>query len=118
MTDETADTSDKDEKTILDKAKELATDVKDRVTDLVGENEEKITGAIDKAGEFVDDKTKGKYTEKIDRAQEAAKSAVSKVAGSDKPETPTAAAADTPPAGTPVVDDSPEGGPTDPIPDA
>jgi hypothetical protein len=75
-----------EEKSILDKAKDLATDIKDKVTGLVGENEEKIDSAIDKTGEFVDDKTKHKYTEKIDRAQEAAKSAVSKVAGStDKP---------------------------------
>jgi hypothetical protein len=107
-----------EEKSILDKAKELATDVKDKVTDLVGENEDKITGAIDKAGEFVDDKTKHKYTDKIDRAQEAAKHAVSKVAGSDAPKAAhdePAAADDAPAAG----DDEPEAGsPTDPVPDA
>jgi uncharacterized protein YjbJ (UPF0337 family) len=101
-----------EEKSILDKAKELATDIKDKVTDLVGENEDKITGAIDKTGEFVDDKTKGKYTEKIDKAQEAAKSAVSKVAGTDKP-----GGGDVPGTG-PGGPDVPEGGPTDPIPDA
>jgi uncharacterized protein YjbJ (UPF0337 family) len=101
-----------EEKSILDKAKELATDIKDKVTDLVGDNEDKITGAIDKTGEFVDDKTKGKYTEKIDKAQEAAKSAVSKVAGTDKP-----GEGDVPGTG-PGGPDVPEGGPTDPIPDA
>ena len=109
-----------EEKSILDKAKELAIDVKDKISDLVGDNEEKITGAIDKAGEFVDDKTKHKYTDKIDRAQEAAKSAVSKVAGSDSPAAHTAGAADDAPKAEPAAqaDDEPEGGPTDPIPDA
>jgi hypothetical protein len=108
-----------DEKSILDKAKDLATDVKDKVTDLVGDNEEKITGAIDKAGEFVDDKTKHKYTDKIDRAQEAAKSAVSKVAGSTSDaDTP----ADAPEAEKPASGESAEAegkaDPTEPVPDA
>ena len=113
-----------EEKSILDKAKELATDIKDKVTDLVGENEEKITGAIDKTGEFVDDKTKHKYTEKIDRAQEAAKSAVSKVAGTTPESTGStddepAAKDETPATATePADDDTPEGGPADPSPDA
>ena len=107
MTDEKSE-----EKSILDKAKELAIDVKDKISDLVGDNEEKITGAIDKAGEFVDDKTKHKYTDKIDRAQEAAKSAVSKVAGS----TPDAdTPADAPEAEKP---EAPKADPTEPVPDA
>jgi hypothetical protein len=134
-----------EEKSILEKAKELAIDIKDKVSDLVGENEDKITGAIDKTGEFVDDKTKHKYTEKIDRAQEAAKNAVSKVASSGSattstdagtpsaPDTSGSATSDTSgtgttdtsataepdtPSATADESDTPEGGPTDPIPDA
>jgi hypothetical protein len=40
---------------------------------------ETVGQAIDKAGEFVDDKTQGKYTDTINKVQEEAK----KVAGSE-----------------------------------
>jgi MT0933-like antitoxin protein len=70
-----------EDKTILDKAKDLATDIKEKVTGYVGENEEKIHGAVDKTGEFIDDKTKGRFSEKIDKAQDAAKNAVTKIGG-------------------------------------
>jgi hypothetical protein len=53
---------------ILDKAKEL-----------LSQNAETVGQAIDKAGEFVDDKTQGKYTDTIHKVQEEAK----KVAGSE-----------------------------------
>ncbi|MDT5259506.1 MAG: hypothetical protein QOD10_4586 [Mycobacterium sp.] len=53
---------------ILDKAKEL-----------LSRNAETVGQAIDKAGEFVDDKTQGKYTDTINKVQEEAK----KVAGSE-----------------------------------
>ena len=53
---------------ILDKAKEL-----------LSQNAETVGQAIDKAGEFVDDKTQGKYSDTIHTVQEEAK----KVAGTD-----------------------------------
>jgi hypothetical protein len=53
---------------ILDKAKEL-----------LSQNAETVGQAIDKAGEFVDEKTQGKYTDTIHSVQEQAK----KVAGSE-----------------------------------
>ena len=53
---------------ILDKAKEL-----------LSQNAETVGQAIDKAGEFVDDKTQGKYTDTIHQVQEQAK----KAAGSE-----------------------------------
>jgi hypothetical protein len=72
-----------EDKSILDKAKDLATDIKDKVVGLVSDNEDKIHGGIDKTGEFIDDKvTKGRFSEKIDKAQEATKGAVSKIAHS------------------------------------
>ena len=53
---------------ILDKAKQL-----------LSQNAETVGQAIDKAGEFVDDKTQGKYTDTIHKVQEEAK----RVAGSE-----------------------------------
>ena len=53
---------------ILDKAKEL-----------LSQNADTVGMAIDKAGEFVDDKTQGKYSDTIHTVQEEAK----KVAGSE-----------------------------------
>lgn len=84
-----------EDKTILDKAKELATDIKDKVTGYVGENEEKIHGAVEKTGDFIDDKTKGRFTDKIDKAQDAAKNAVTKI-GAAGPDTPADADDTTP----------------------
>lgn len=86
-----------DDKTIIDKAKDLAFDIKDKVTGYVGENEDKIHDAVDKTGEFIDDKTKGRFSEKIDKAQDAAKSAVTKI-GAAGPESDDAgpSAADSP----------------------
>jgi hypothetical protein len=78
-----------EEKSILDKAKDLATDIKDKAVEIVKDNEEKIHGAVDKTGEFIDEKvTKRKFTEKIGKGKEATKDAVSKVAhsGDEKPE--------------------------------
>ena len=49
---------------ILDKAKEL-----------LAQNAETVGQAIDKAAEFVDDKTQGKYTDTIHKVQEEAKKA-------------------------------------------
>lgn len=73
-------TTEDDKPTILDKAKDIATDIKEKVTEFVGENEEKIHGGIEKTSEFIDEKvTKGRFTEKIDKAQDAAKNAVHKI---------------------------------------
>ena len=40
----------------------------DQTKKLVDENDEKIDDAAQKAGDFVDDKTQGKYSDKIDKA--------------------------------------------------
>jgi hypothetical protein len=69
-------------KDAAEKAKEAAVKAKDKARDFVGEHEDQIDTAIDKTGGFVDEKiTKGRFTEKIDKAQDAAKGAVSKIAG-------------------------------------
>lgn len=122
-TDDTT-TQTEDEKSIIDKAKEAASDidvqalmgkakdaavvvkdrsvdaavvVKDKVSGFVGENEEKIDDVIHKTGHFVDEKlTRNKFSDKIDKAQEVAKGAVSKVGHGTDGE--TEAATEAPPA--------------------
>jgi MT0933-like antitoxin protein len=52
----------------------------DKAKDLLAQNADKVETAIDKAGEFVDEKTQGKYTDTIHQVQEQAK----KATGGDK----------------------------------
>lgn len=47
----------------------------DKAKDLLSQNADKVEAAIDKAGEFVDGKTQGKYTDTIQQVQEQAKKA-------------------------------------------
>jgi hypothetical protein len=51
----------------------------DKAKELLSQNAEAVGQAIDKAGEFVDEKTQGKYTDTIHQVQQQAK----KVAGSE-----------------------------------
>ncbi|MFE3442405.1 antitoxin [Nocardia sp. NPDC059180] len=44
--------------------------------DAAAKNADKINQAIDKGGDFIDQKTKGKYSDKIEKGKEAAKKAV------------------------------------------
>jgi hypothetical protein len=50
----------------------------DKVKDLLSKNADKVDTAIDKAGDIVDSKTQGKYTDTVDKVQEAAKKAIDK----------------------------------------
>ena len=50
----------------------------DKAKDLLSENAEKVEQAIDKAGDVIDEKTQGKYSGAVDKAQEAAKNAINK----------------------------------------
>lgn len=52
----------------------------DKAKDLLSQNADKVEMAIDKAGEFVDDKTQGKYSDTIHKVQEEAKKAADSVA--------------------------------------
>lgn len=52
-------------KGLANKAKEFA-----------AKNPDKVDRAIDKAGDIVDSKTGGKYADKVDKAQDAAKKAL------------------------------------------
>ena len=48
----------------------------DKAKDLLAQNADKVGSAIDKAGEFVDEKTQGKYSDTIHEVQEEAKKVV------------------------------------------
>jgi MT0933-like antitoxin protein len=56
----------------------------DKVKNLLSKNADKVDTAIDKAGDIVDQKTQGKYSDKVDKVQDAAKKAVDK----SNPQTP------------------------------
>lgn len=47
----------------------------DKAKDLLAQNADKVETAIDKAGEFVDGKTQGKYSDTIHKVQDQAKKA-------------------------------------------
>jgi hypothetical protein len=47
----------------------------DRAKDLLSQNADEVEMAIDKAGEFVDDKARGKYSDTIHQVQEQTKKA-------------------------------------------
>jgi MT0933-like antitoxin protein len=53
----------------------------DKMKEMVSGHKDQASGAIDKAGDVADDKTGGKYADKVDTAQEKAKDAL----GGDEP---------------------------------
>jgi len=53
----------------------------DKAKEAVEKNLDKVEGAIDKAGDFVDEKTGGKFADAVDKVQEAAKNATDKATG-------------------------------------
>jgi uncharacterized protein YjbJ (UPF0337 family) len=71
--------------TIVDKAKELAEEVGEKVKGMITEHHDQIDNAVDKAGGFIDEKTKGRFSDQIGKAKDAAHSAVTKLSGDDKP---------------------------------
>ena len=48
-------------------------DMVDKAKDLAGDNKDKVKEGIDKAGDFVDEKTGGEHTDKIEQGEDAAK---------------------------------------------
>ena len=60
----------------------------DKASDVLAQNADKVETAfetgIDKAGEFVDEKTKGKYTDAIHKVREEAKKAAGPGATGDQ----------------------------------
>jgi len=56
----------------------------DKAKDLLVQNADKVETAIDKAGEFVDEKTQHKYSDTIQKVQEEAKKAANPDAKGDQ----------------------------------
>ncbi|MEE8600028.1 antitoxin [Euzebya tangerina] len=69
-----------------DKAKDMLGDAKETAEGLAKEHGDKIDGAIDKATEFVTDKTPDSVDDKVRAAAEKAKDAVDQLEG--EPDTP------------------------------
>ncbi|HEX4394403.1 MAG TPA: antitoxin [Mycobacterium sp.] len=56
----------------------------DKAKDLLAQNADTVGSAIDKAGQFVDFKTDGKFKDTVNQVQEAAKNAVKDGTTDDK----------------------------------
>ena len=63
----------------------LFDNLKDKAEKLIKEHGDQVESGLDKAAALVDDKTGGKYTDKIERATDAAHSAVDKMAAHEPP---------------------------------
>lgn len=48
-------------------------DITDKAKDLAADHKDKVKEGIDKAGDAVDEKTGGKYSEQVEKGEEAAK---------------------------------------------
>ncbi|MGH3956399.1 antitoxin [Mycobacteroides salmoniphilum] len=57
----------------------------DKLKSLLAGNKDKVNQAVDKVGDTIDSKTGGKYSSVVDKVQDAAKSAVEKVEGTESP---------------------------------
>jgi hypothetical protein len=100
----------------VQQGKQFANDLRDTASKKVADNESSILGAVGKAARWVDEKTGGKYADRIGKAEAKVGEGVGRVAkqGTGEPKAPGAAAGDgtdpvTPASGTPT-------GPTGPVP--
>ena len=60
----------------------------DKAKDALSEHSEHATTGIEKAGDFVDDKTGNKYADQVDKGQDLATERVREYAAEDQPEQP------------------------------
>jgi MT0933-like antitoxin protein len=60
----------------------------DKAKDALSEHSEQADAGIEKAGDFVDDKTGNKYAEHVDKGQELAADRVREYAAEDEPDQP------------------------------
>lgn len=65
----------------MDKAKDFASRSSAKARDLAREHSDTIDQGIQRAGTFVDDKTGGKYADKVDKVQGFATQQKDKIAG-------------------------------------
>ncbi|MEU3606141.1 antitoxin [Streptomyces sp. NPDC035033] len=88
---------------LLDSLKAKLGPAKGKVADLAQQHGEKIDHGLDKAARMVDEKTKGKYSDKIQSGTGKAKEAIDRIGHKDDgtPGTPPGSTPGTPPGGTP-----------------
>jgi hypothetical protein len=103
----------------VQQGKQFANDLRDTASKKVADNEESILGAVGKAARWVDQKTGGKYADRIGKAEAKVGEGVGRVAkqGTGEPKAPGAAAGDgtepvTPPSGTRPAGTQPPGSTT------
>lgn len=70
---------------VIRSADKLITEAVHKATDYVAEHRETIDGYVEKVGAFVDDKTDGKYHDKVRKAQDAADDALSRFTSTPDP---------------------------------
>jgi hypothetical protein len=66
---------------MFDKLKKAAAEAKDLVAEQVDQHSDQISRGIDKAGAVIDEKTKGKYSDKIAAGQRKVREGLDKVDG-------------------------------------
>ena len=57
--------------------------MKDKATEHVDQHGDQVGEGVDKAGDFVDERTGGQYADKVDQGQEGLKSALDGLDGQD-----------------------------------
>lgn len=100
---------------LMDNFKAKLGPAKEKVSDLAQQHGGKIEQGLDKAAKAVDERTKGKYSDKIHAGTGKAKDAVDKLAQKDGPAADAGAGSG--PGGTPTPRDMPTK-PTPPAPPA
>ncbi|MEU6621481.1 antitoxin [Streptomyces litmocidini] len=68
---------------LMDSLKAKLAPAKDKVADLAQQHGEKIDHGLDKAAKLVDEKTKGKYSDKIHTGTDKAKGAIDRIGHKD-----------------------------------
>ncbi|MFE1348969.1 antitoxin [Streptomyces sp. NPDC058757] len=104
---------------LLDSLKAKLGPAKDKVSDLAQQHGDKIDQGLDKAARMVDEKTKGKYSDKIQSGTGKAKEAIDRIGHKDDGTPGTGGTPGTPgPDGTPGTGGTPGPGGTPPPPPA
>ena len=68
---------------LFDSVGDMINKNKDKLGDLAREHEDKIEAGIEQAGDFVDDKTGGKFAGQVDQAQGFANEQLDNITGGD-----------------------------------
>ncbi|MEU0404393.1 antitoxin [Streptomyces sp. NPDC006197] len=82
---------------LMDSLKAKLAPAKDKVADLAQQHGEKIDHGLEKAAKLVDEKTKGKYSDKIHTGTDKAKGAIDRIGHKDDGTPGSGGATTTPP---------------------